>query len=182
MKTSKLKENVAKTSQYLSHNAKPLLIGGAVMVGLLILYKVYRAFSSKTQTEEERIREQQVQGVIGQQINEKNLTISQSMARNFAQQLLDAMDYMEPLYGTDEQTILKVFKQIKTKDDFLLVFNAFGMKDYNGNGLPPTGVARYLDVYEPRNLVYWLKAELSPRDKEVYDLVKKVVENAGFVF
>lgn len=182
MKTEKIKQNIVKSSEYLSKNGKTLLIGASVAVGLLVMWKIYRSFTRKSKTEEEREKEQQVQGVIEQSINKQNLTITEQQAKNFAQQLLDAMDYAAPVYGTDEDTIASVLKKIKTKDDFLLIFKAFGLKEYNGNGLPPTGWARHIDNYEPRNLVYWLKAELSPRDGEAYTLAKKFSEMAGFAF
>lgn len=183
METSKAKEKIVKASDFLSKNGKSMLIGAAVLGGLIIIYKIYKNFSGKNKTEEEREREQQIKGVVNQPVNLKNTTITEQEAKNLAQQLLSAMDYAAPLYGTDEKTILAVFKKIKTSDDFILIFNAFGMKEYNGNGLPPTSsFGRMFDVFEPRDLVYWLKEELSPTDGEVYRVVKNVVEQSGFTF
>ena len=38
------------------------------------------------------------------------------------------------------------------------------------------------DHFKPRNLVYWLRSELSPLDGAVYKIVKHRVESAGFTF
>lgn len=111
-----------------------------------------------------------------------NATISNQQAINYAQQLLDAMNVKQPLYGTDEETIEKVFDKLQTADDFIKVYNAFGTKDYNGHNSPPSGVWAYLDSYEKRNLVYWLKSELSQSDGSVYTKVKERIEGAGFTF
>lgn len=118
----------------------------------------------------------------------KNATITDAQAINFANQLLDAMNVKEPFYGTDEETIEKVFDQLKNADDFLKVYKAFDLKDYNGNNSPPTGIWSNLDSYKKQDLVYWLKSELdngwfaSTTEKRAYNKVKALVEISGFVF
>ena len=92
------------------------------------------------------------------------------------------MNAKQPFYGTDEASIEKVFDKLENADDFNKVYNAFGTKDYNGNNSPPSGVWAYLDSYEKRDLVYWLKSELSPSDGLVYTKVKQRVESADFTF
>ncbi len=108
-------------------------------------------------------------------------TISPNQAKIYAQTLLEAMD-RQP-YGTYVDRILAVFKNINAHD-FKLIFNAFGMKNYNGTGSPPESwIWQQLDNYQERNLVYWLKSELSSwNDAEIYNLVKQIVEEAGFIF
>lgn len=108
-------------------------------------------------------------------------TISVEQAGIYAQTLLEAMD-KQP-YGTYVDRILGVFKQINA-DDFKLIFNAFGQKNYNGGGSPPESwFWQQFDNYSKRNLVFWLKSELNSwLDAETYDLVKKIVKQAGFVF
>lgn len=115
-------------------------------------------------------------------VNTSNVTIDRSQAKIYAQQLLDAMNHKAPLYGTDEATISAVFDRI-TSDDFKLIYEAFGEKDYNGNNSPPEGFWSNLDSYEKRNLVYWLNAEISAwTDPVLYRKIKAIVEPAGFAF
>ena len=109
------------------------------------------------------------------------LSITKEQGKILAQQLLDAMNAKEPFFGTDEKTIFAIFQRINS-EDFKLIFNEFGLKDYNGFNSPPTGFLSNFDSYEKRNLIYWLKNEITPSDGIVYDRVKKVVEHAGFIF
>lgn len=113
--------------------------------------------------------------------NYPQTTITASQAKIHAQTLLEAMD-VQP-YGTDDDRILAVFKNINAQD-FKMIFNAFGMKNYNGYGSPPESwIWQQIDNFQERNLVYWLKSELSDsKKKEVYTLVKEIVEEAGFTF
>lgn len=108
-------------------------------------------------------------------------TINENQAKKYAQTLLEAMD-RQP-YGTYDDRILNVFNKINS-EDFKLIYNAFGMQNYNGWGTPPTTwLWQQLDNYQPRNLVYWLQSELSDsKNKPVYTLVKNIVEDAGFIF
>lgn len=108
-------------------------------------------------------------------------TITDEEAKKYAQTLLEAMD-LQP-YGTEVSKIKGVFENINA-DDFILVFNAFGMKNYNGTGSPPeTWVFQQLDNFTERNLVYWLGSELSSWwDGETFDMVEKTVTEAGFIF
>lgn len=116
-----------------------------------------------------------------------NSTITKQEAINYAQQLLDAMNVgRNSIFfgGTDEQTISNVFDQIKNSDDFRLIYQAFGLKDYNGVSSPEFGDGIFQN-YTERNLTYWLKSELGnfwSWDKIIYNKVKLVVESAGFTF
>ena len=156
----------------IEHKTPLLLIGGALL-GWYILKKTKEGVADIFADKSESVP-------IDLTINKA--TISKTQAQQFAQQLLDASNHMEPLYGTDEQTIEKVFLQLKKADDFKLIYQAFGQKNYNGNNSPPTGIFRHIDNYEPRDLVYWLKSELSPADGKVYTLVKERIESAGWQF
>ena len=110
----------------------------------------------------------------------ENTTISLEQAKIYAQTLLEAMD-RQP-WGTYVNRIFEVFKKINA-DDFKLVFNAFGKKNYNGTGSPPESwFWQQLDNYQERNLVYWLGSELNSwTNKETFDLVEKTVKEAGFI-
>lgn len=113
-------------------------------------------------------------------------TISNQQATNFAQQLLDAMNLNRNsilLGGTDEDTIEAVFDQLQNGADFNKVFDAFGMKSYNGENSPNESVVGFLDTYEDRNLVYWLNSEISSIwDSSLRRKIKAIVEDAGFTF
>jgi len=111
-------------------------------------------------------------------------TISNQTAINYAQQLLDAMNHLAPFWGTDEDKIEAVFNNLKNGDDFIKVYNAFGNRNYNGYNSPPDSwVGQAIDVYQERNLVYWLNSELSSvTEPTLYNKVKQRVESAGFSF
>jgi hypothetical protein len=70
-----------------------------------------------------------------------------------AKSLLEAMNRA----ATDEDAIDKVFAQIKTSDDFLLVSAKFGEEPYSRLWGKKTSGAT------PLSLVGWLRAELSGR-------------------
>jgi len=170
------KKGVDKTGDFVKSNPKTALyVVGGLVVGV-VLYKVIKSITSGDILKPD----------IDNQVDVGNLpttgaSITGQKARVFAQQLLDAMNHKQPLWGTDEAIILNVFNKL-TPADFRMVFNAFGNKDYNGHNSPPEGPWAFLDSYEPRNLVYWLNSELSPRDGEVYRKVKETVIAAGFAF
>lgn len=164
---------------FISNNKKELLyVGGAIVLGILG-YKIYKATSkglssaleSKTETVD-----------VDVSIDKNQTTITKEQAQQFAKTILDACNHMEPLYGTDEEAIKQVFLRLKSGHDFKLVYKEFGMKDYNGNNSPPSSWLRHLDNYTPRDLVYWLRSELSPSDGEVYRIVKSRIESAGYAF
>jgi len=167
--------------------ANPLFL--KLALGSILLYGGYRVVKSLADKVSNVIDtdisdlgdaniDNQVEGTGG---STTGATITNTQANNYAQQLLDACNAMYPMYGTDTDTISAVFKKFITPTDFIKVYNAFGLKDYNGYNSPPTGIWSYLDSYDKHNLVYWLKSELSESD-EPYSLVKSVIESAGFVF
>lgn len=175
----KAKKAVKETGGFIAENKKELLYAGGAIIAGIIVYKIFRAtskgisdvFSDKVQTVDLDVK-----------VNNSNTTITREQSQQFARTILDACNHAAPFYGTDEEAIKEVFLKIKTADDFKLVYNAFGMKDYNGNNSPPSGILRHLDSYAPRDLVYWLRSELTPSDGEVYTIVKKRIESAGYAF
>jgi len=169
-------DKTTKTAKNLAVNPMTYKVLGGVLVGFL-LYKGIKGIGEKLVGEP---IDNQVNGTGG---SSAGATITQTEANNYAQQLLDAFNSMFPMYGTDDATILDVFKKFQNPADFIKVYNAFGTKDYNGWNSPPIGVWEYLDSFDKRNLVYWLKSELSDSEGDpVYTLVKTVVNAAGFSF
>lgn len=176
----KAKEAAKKGVKKVQDNPITAIKVVGVSLGVFLAYRLFSSATKKIDTVfDGPVLDDIVNGTGG---TTSNATISNQQAINYAQQLLDAMNAKEPFYGTDEETIEKVFDKLQTPDDFIKVYNAFGTKDYNGNNSPPSGVWAYLDSYEKRNLVYWLKSELSPSDGSVYTKVKQRIESAGFAF
>lgn len=93
---------------------------GAVL-GVYLLYKVVTKTTDKIDTLLDG--DPNIDDTIGNtgQGNTNNATITNAQAVNFAQQLLDAMNYMFPFYGTDEATIEAVFNKLQNSADFLKV-------------------------------------------------------------
>lgn len=168
MKTNKLTDFIKK-------NKNEIIVISSLLVGVYAIKKLKNSLNDVFNEKYESIP-------IDLKINQKKLTITKEQAQQFSQQILDACNAKKPFYGTDTQTIKKIFLKLKTPEDFKLLFEVFGEKKYNGYNSPPTNIFKYLDSYEPRNLVYWLKSELSPSDGEVYDIVKKVVKSAQWEF
>lgn len=175
----KAKKSIKNTGSYIAKNKKELLyVGGAVLISIVV-YKLYKNvtngvdsfFDDKIDTVDVNVK-----------INASKTTISKEQAQQFAKTILDACDVMEPLYGTDEEAIKAVFLKLKNGDDFKMVYEAFDLKNYNGNGSPPVGIFRHIDNYAPRDLVYWLRSELSASDGDVYIIVKNRIESAGYSF
>ena len=126
-------------------------------------------------------------------IDPAKLSISKEQAKIFADQLLVAMNWEGlrpwPLFtvgpGTDNKVIKEVFGQINP-EDFKLIYQAFGTKDYNGFGSPPKnvggGVQDAIGISKKRDLVYWLRSELDFFDFSLKGKVGETVRQAGFIF
>ncbi len=167
MSSKKQNQIIKKTSETINVLPDNALKTFIYVGGAFLLWRLYKTFKIKKIDVEP--------APIDTTPNSSNTTITENDARIMASQLLAAMDRI----GTDENTIYKVFERIQTPDDFLMVYNAFGKKYYDGTGQP------WLVWGEERksDLVEWLKNELSPwMDYKTYNLVKAKVESAGFVF
>lgn len=175
---SSAKKGLEKTGKAIVSNPKTALY---VLGGAIAIYVGYRIFKTLNKGFDNVLNPDIDDTIDVGTIDTSGATISNEQAFIFANQLLKAMNAKQPLWGTDEETILKIFKQISSQD-FRVIYNVFGTKDYNGNNSPPTGIFANIDSYEPHDLVYWLNSELSPGDGEVYRLVKKTVNDAGFAF
>ncbi len=171
----KIGKNANTVGDFIVEYKTPLLLVGGAFLGWYVIKNTTKGIAGVFKEKSEQV-------TIDLPISSQKTTISKTQSQQFAQQLLDASNHMEPLYGTDEETIKKVFLQLKTAEDFKLVYKAFGHKNYNGWNSPPVGIFRHLDTYEPRDLVYWLKSEIKPSDGEVYNIVKARVESAGWAF
>jgi len=177
------KETLKNVGETVKENPNTVLYIGLGVLVVVVGYKVYKGASNKVDEifNGDPNIDNQVDGTGG---NTNNAIISNQMAINFAQQLLDAMNVKEPFYGTDNDTIELVFDKLLNGDDYLKVYNAFGKKDYNGYNSPPEGFWSILDSYEKRDLNFWLKRELSNFfEPTLYNKVKQRIESTGvFVF
>jgi hypothetical protein len=86
--------------------------------------------------------------------------------------------------GTDEDLIYSIMKKIEKKDDFRKVYNAYGKKSYVGKfvGGSPTKLDKWLGNYDDFDLIQWFNEEVGYSNPLTYNLIKKVVNNAGFSF
>lgn len=161
-----------KTLKWIEENKTAILtLGTLILVGYSV-FKVKNTISKAFKRDEKSTK---ITGT-GGGLNKKNTTINEHTATNLASQLLLAMDR----YGTDEELISEVFDQIRSKDDFLMVYRAFGKKIHNGFGTPLIPI---LDTSEEYDLVYWLNEELDrSSDRKLRQKIGPVIRQAGFAF
>ncbi|MBE7671559.1 hypothetical protein F7649_10590 [Tenacibaculum piscium] len=176
------KQNIKKTGAFLADNTKEVLYISGGIVLLLVGYKIYKGLGKAGSKVKEALEDDLQKVNVDLKIDPNKLTITKEDAQKYAQQLLYACDYSAPIYGTDTKSIKKVFEKLKSPEDFKLVHKSFGLKKYNGYGLSPEGIFRHLDNGVSKDLVYWLKEELSTRDGDVYTIVKNRIESANWTF
>jgi hypothetical protein len=167
-----LGKSLAKTGDFIGNNKKPLLyIGGAIAV-VVIGYAVVKRLKGG-------ISGQAIKGgkFIVQDIDETKTTISDTQAKNYAENLFQAFNYT---FGTDKGIIDNVFSRLNP-EDFKKVYNAYGKRSYSGlTGGTPSPLT-YLWNTENLDLIAWLNAELGLGDGALKTKIRKVVEPAGFV-
>lgn len=167
-----LGKSLAKTGDFIGNNKKPLLyIGGAIAV-VVIGYSVVKRLKGG-------LTGQAIKGgkFIIQDIDETKTTISDTQAKNYAENLLQAFNYT---FGTDKGIIDNVFSRLNP-EDFKKVYNAYGKRSYSGlTGGTPSPLT-YLWNTENLDLIAWLNAELGLGDGALKTKIRKVVEPAGFV-
>lgn len=169
---AKVKNSINKAGDFAKNNKKTVLYVAGGIAAIYLGYKGYQLIKSLFPPKIDNSVSNTGGSIVG-------ATLSNKEASNLAQQLLDAFNAKEPFWGTDEKTVLEVFKLIKNDADFWKVFYAFGDKDYNGYNSPPEGFWSYFDSYEKRNLVYWIITEIKPKDGEVYNVVKERLTSVG---
>ena len=176
-------EKAKQSADYVTKNPKTVLY---VLGGLAVVYVGYKVVSNLGNVTDslgdvfsgDKDIDNNVDGTGG---STTNATITNQEAINYAQQLLDAFNAKRPLAGTDVEAVSLVFDKLKNGADFIKVYNAFGTKDYNGFHSPITGFWSWIDSYDKENLIVWIKSEISD-SSALYQKIKKIVEQAGFVF
>lgn len=177
-KTSSTIKKVADTTiSTVKQNPKILLIAGGVIIGGYLLTKILSTIVGQvTKTISPDLTTNVNPG--GVQVNPNRTTITTQQAKIFAQQLLDAMNQL----GTDTGTIKNIFKKINA-EDYKLIFNEFGLVDYNGFGVPNDNIFVILDSFQKRDLTFWLRSELNSLfDSGTFKIVKNIITQAGFAF
>jgi hypothetical protein len=103
---------------------KPYIIGGLAVIVIYFLFRRKKLLPTKaeTATATELITEQATTAA----------TYPNSQYQTWANQLETAMDDI----GTDENTIISIFKNLKNNTDYLKLFQAFGTRKYTGGYLP----------------------------------------------
>lgn len=125
---------------------RPYLIGGAA--ALILYYILFRKKKLLPDAQAQQSAQEEAQAV---QTNAP--TYPNSQYSTYANQLESAMYDI----GTDENTIIAVFKAIKNDADYLKLFNAFGKRTYTGGYFPGYFYGEY-------DLTQWIREELSESD------------------
>lgn len=186
------KEVAKKTGEFATNNPKSVLyiIGGAIAI--YAIYKTAKGISKASSTISGEHIDNNIEVANELSIDESKLSINETEAVQIAAALLEAMNwygYVFPIgfsHGTNTDVIKDVFERINA-EDFKLIYLKFGKKDYNGVSSPNAdvsgGIQDFIGLSEKRDLVYWLRSELNKTfDFIVFPKVKKIVEQAGFVF
>lgn len=169
-------EKLAKIGEFVNENKKPLLyLGGAVVVvviGYAVVSKVSGGVSNLFK--DKSIGASKFKPI---KYDKSKSTISEEVADTYANQLYNAM---KSTYGTDVDPIKAIMNKLQRKEDFIAVYNAFGVKSYGGLGSPT--IINYITGFDDLDLIEWLKKEVGKWNFLVQSLIKKTVENAGFAY
>jgi hypothetical protein len=164
---------ITKTGDFISTNKKPLLyIGGAIILvvaGFAIVNKFKKGLGGLFT--DNSVGATQFMPI---KIDSYKATISDEMANSYANQLFNAMKDA----GTNSSIINSIFDKLSKKEDFLKVYNAFGIKSHGYWGEPT--LINYVSGYDNYDLVQWLEAEVGNSNPFTWSKVKRVVNNAGF--
>lgn len=109
-------------------------------VGIFVVYKIYQSvsgtLSGEVTQQQAGAREDKGWATEADTLNQNpatRSTISKAQAQSFAQSLFTAMDG----YGTDEDAIIGVFKNLKNDADFAMVSNAYGIREVSSGAWNP---------------------------------------------
>jgi len=169
----KFGKGLAKTGDYISTNKKPLLyIGGAIAV-VVVGYAIVKRLKGEVAGKKPKVGNFITQGV-----DVTKTSITQEMAKNYAESLYGAFNYY---WGTDKAIIRNVFENINS-EDFKMIFNYYGVRSRDLDGKAPTGLWKLFGQYEDLNLVEWLSKELDVLDFLLKNKIRPIVNGAGFAF
>lgn len=175
---------IKKTGNFLSDNQKAIFYIGVFGILGYAGYKVYKGISNVATGVTDIVTAPPTDFIDAPVIpNSQNVTISEARATLLSKTLLEAFNHTVWGFGdTDEEKIEIVFEELKTGDDYKVLFNDFGRRPWVTNGSPEWWLDKQL-FSENKDLNHWLKEELSSiYDKELYQKVKSRVESAGMIF
>jgi hypothetical protein len=168
-----MKDIVKKTGDFIDANKKPLLyIGGALVlvgVGYAIVTRFSKGFGGLFADKSIGTSK-----FVPIKVDATKVTISDEIANSYANQLFNAMKDA----GTNSGIIGSIFDKVQRPDDFLKVYNAFGVKSHGYWGEPT--LVNYVFGYDNYDLVEWLEAEVGNLNPLTWSKIKKTVNNAGF--
>jgi len=173
----KPQEILVNVGEFIGKNKMPIIyVGGAVVVLVVALPLLKKIVSGIKGTP--NIANKNILG--GLVVDESKTTISDQVAKQYAEQLLMAFGGT-----TDEGTIKEIFEKINS-EDFKKVAIAFGLRTYdNLNTGSPSGVLwGLMDGIMGKtdlDIVAWLNLELGWLDWSTKKAVRKVIEPIGFV-
>ncbi len=170
---------IIKTGDFIKENKKPILwIGGAVIVAVIGVAIAKRASKGiESLFTDKSIKENPFTNL---EVDQTQVTISDSVANAYANQLYGAMKNG----GTQEDVIYQILQKLQNPNDFRKVYNAFGKKSYVGSfvGGSPTKLDSYIGNYDNFDLIEWFKNEVGYSNYPTYSLIKKTVNKAGLAF
>lgn len=131
---------IKKSYMNLPPATRGLITVVGVGVGLYIVYKIYQSISGTLSGEvtqqQAGTREDKGWAAEADRLNQNpatRSTITKAQAQSYAQSIFTAMDG----YGTDEEAILGVFKNIKNDADFAMISNAYGVREVSSGAWNP---------------------------------------------
>lgn len=138
--------------KYLSLNRKTKIgiIVAIVVVVSIIIFIVWWKQNVSQKIHDKKINTD-LANLLDEEITTENITITQQQLNSYASKLYKAMDG----WGTDEQQIFDVFRQMQTRSDVLQLIKTFGVKDH-------------------KTLQEWLFDELSTSD---LDKINQILSN-----
>ncbi len=111
-----------------------------VGVGLYIVYKIYKSvsgtISGEVTPQQAGTREDKGWASEADKLNQNpatKATISNAQAQSFAQSVFTCLDG----YGTDEEGLNAIFRQLKNDADFAMVSNAYGVREVSSGAWNP---------------------------------------------
>lgn len=176
---AKVKENIVGLGNFIGKNKIPLLyIGGAIAV-VSIAYPLIKNITSGFKSPKVKGAKDVTKDVV---VDDKKTSITDFQANQYAEQLLSAFNAQ---MGTDLSRIENVFEKLNS-EDFKKVYKEFGTRTYsNLSSGSPSGflfsLPEKLAGVKDMDLIGWIDEELDFTDASTKNIIRKVVEPAGFV-
>lgn len=182
--TKKNIEKANEMSEFLLSNKSLLIVVGASVLGFIAYRQIKKTAGAVSDAVSDVFADVPTDHISADvNVNNQKTTITKEKAVILAKSLLDAFNdttfFGSP--ATDERKVEYVFDQLKTGDDFRLVYNIFGKRKIINGGTPTTWFDK--KIANEYDLIYWLKAEISETwDSSLFNKIKDRVQSAGMPF